>query len=294
MYYQLDRPRQLHLDAQGQLLVSCEHYISKFDLATGRQLSFGSSAVLGWGGTFTDTPFSASAGLDGHWQRHWLAGTDGSGNIYVSDRENEFATNPRLQIFSPEGELLRTLDLEDELRDGSGRPVYVSAVKGMAAAQGRGWLLDAAGRVYESAEGVRSGGRLLLGPGAAGRQFDLSRAEESKFRVEAQPGRVKHQAEGLVMAHGTAEGGTGNCEREGRPVLKAGERSMWIPSRMGEPFRVKLLDERGVEIPPTKYEVELEERPGLFGTQYDFFRVTNRSGEAWRNVRFVAETTEQE
>ena len=61
MYYQLDRPRQLALDGRGNLLVSCEHWIGRFDLATGRQMPFGANPVLGWGGTFTDSPFSASA-----------------------------------------------------------------------------------------------------------------------------------------------------------------------------------------------------------------------------------------
>jgi hypothetical protein len=161
----------------------------------------------------------------------------------------------------------------------------------MAADQDRIWVVDAAGRVYESVEGLRSGGRLFLGPGAAGRQFDLSAVEEAEFEWTAQRGRVKHRSEGFVMAPAAVGGGTGNCEREGRPVLEAGARSMWMPSRLGEPFRVRLLDERGVEISPAEYEVELEEKPGLFGSRYDFFRVTNRSGGAWHNVRFVAEAT---
>ena len=38
--------------------------------------------------------------------------------------------------------------------------------------------------------------------------------------------------------------------------------------------------------------VELEERPGLFGSRDDFVRVTNHSGATWRNVRFVAEAAE--
>jgi hypothetical protein len=106
-YYQLDRPRQVLLDGKGHLFVSCEHWISKFDLATGRQLPFGPNPVLGWGGTFSDSPFSSSAALDGHWQRHWLAGVDGAGNIYVADRKNEFVVNPRLQVFDADGVVVR-------------------------------------------------------------------------------------------------------------------------------------------------------------------------------------------
>jgi len=294
MYYQLDRPRQVHLDGRGHLFVGCEHYISEFDLATGRQLSFGRSPVLGWGGSFDDSAFSPSAALDGHWQRQWLAGVDGVGNIYVADRENEFLVNPRLQVFSAEGELLRTLDLEDELHDESGRPVYISAIKRLVSAGDRMWLVEAAGRIYETPPGggLRSGGHLFLGPGAAGRQFDLSQVQEGSFTVEVQAERVKHRTEGLVMGGAPAEAGTGNCEREGQPVLGAGERSLWIPTRLGEPFRVCLLNEQGQEIPPAQYGIELEEKPGLFGTRYDYFRVTNRSEQAWRNVRFIAETLE--
>lgn len=94
------------------------------------------------------------------------------------------------------------------------------------------------------------------------------------------------------MAYPAGETETGNCEREGGRVLKDGETSMWIPVRLGEPFRVTLLEASGEEIPSTQYAVEFEEKPGLFGTQYDYFRVTNDSGSTWEGVRFFAETVE--
>jgi len=292
MYYQLDRPRQIRLDGKGRLLVSCEHYVSRFDLATGLQVDFGRNPVLGWGGTFTDSAFSRSAGLDGHWQRHWLAGVDGLGNIYIADRENEFVVDPRLQVFDSDGVLVRTFDIEDEVRDEAGRPVHIRAVMGLAAAEDRIWLVDAAGRAYESRGGLRSGGRLYLGPGAAGRQFDLAQAAASEFEVEAQAGRVKHRWEGAVMAYPAGESETDNCEGRGRTVLANGETSMWTPARLGEPFRVSLFESAGEAIPSAQCLVEFEEEPGLFGTQYDYFRVTNRSGREWEGVRFVAETVE--
>ena len=65
---------------------------------------------------------------------------------------------------------------------------------------------------------------------------------------------------------------------------------MWIPARLGEPFRVTLLDSEEQELPAADYRIEMEESPGLFGTLYDYFRVTNLSGDTWRDVRFVAET----
>jgi len=297
MYYQLDRPRELALDKQANLYVSCEHYISKFELATGRQVPFGKYPVLGWGGSFTDSPFSRSAALDGHWQRHWLAGVDGAGNIYISDRENEFLISLRLQVLAPDGTLLQCLDPEDDVRDESGQPVYVGAVAGLAAEGARVWLVDAAGRVYAGAAslagqagGLRSGGRLFLGPGAAGRQFDLRQIDGDRLEAETQPGRITHRSEGPVLAFASASRGTGNCEREGSPLLPNGDRSMWLPVRLGEPFRVTLYDDTGKEIPVADYLLEVEEKPGLFGTRYDYFRVTNRSGVPWRSARFVAET----
>jgi hypothetical protein len=292
MYYQLDRPRQLRLDGRGHLLVSCEHYVSQFDLADGRQIPFGPHPVLGWGGSFTDSAFSDSAALDGHWQRQWLAGVDGSGRIYVADRENEFLVNPRLQVYGPDGNLLQCYETEDEVRDEAGRPVHLTAVAGLAAEGDTVWVVDAAGRVYESRGGLRGGGHLFLGPGAAGRQFDLSRAEEDDFTVEAQAARVQHRTEGIVLGFPAGQRGTGNCEREGSAVLEDGERSMWLLTRLGDPFRVRLLDDRGEEIPARHYSIELEGKRGLFGTRYDYFRVTNQSGAAWHDVRFIAETPE--
>jgi hypothetical protein len=293
MYYQLDRPRQLRLDGQGHLYVSCQHYVSKFDLATGRQVGFGRSPVLGWGGSFTESAFSRAAALDGHWQRHWLAGVDTSGNLYIADRENEYVVDPRLQIFGPDGVVLHTFDLERGLRAASGSAVYVTAVRGLACSSEGVWLVDAAGRIYESPPGgsLRSGGRLHLGPGAAGRQVDLTQVGAERFSMEVQSGRVKHRWEGKVLAH-RGHRGTRNCERDGAPVLDAGARSMWAPARLGEPFEVALLDTDGNRIPADQYRIEFEEQPGLFGTQHDYFRVINLSGKQWRDVRFVAETIE--
>jgi len=293
MSYQLDRPRQLRLDGNGHIVVSCEHYISKFSLTTGRQESFGSHPVLGWGGSFTDSVSSPSAALDSHWQRHWLAGVDNAGNVYVADRENDFVIDPRLQVFAPDGSISRVLDITHPIADESGNPVYITSVAGLAASRDAVWIVDAAGHIYQSPSqsGLRSGGRLFLGPGAAGRQFDLSAADESKFTVEAQAERVQHSAEGLVLGFIGDDNGTANCEREGRPQLDAGERSMWLPARLGEPFAVTLLDSDGNVIPPSAYSIETEETSGLFGTLYDYFRVTNRSGAAWRSVRFVAKAT---
>lgn len=95
-----------------------------------------------------------------------------------------------------------------------------------------------------------------------------------------------------MTAYPAEESETDNCEREGRAVLADGETSMWTPARLGEPFRVSLFEGSGEAIPSSQYLVELEEAPGLFGTQYDYFRVTNRSGREWEGVRFVAETVE--
>lgn len=294
MYYQLDRPRQLVLDGGEQLYVASEHYLSKFDLATGRQIPFGRQPVLGWGGAFTDSPFSSSAALDGHWQRYWLAGVDADGNIYICDRDNEFVVDPRLQVLSAEGELLRSLDLEEEIKAADGRRVYIGPVSGLAFEGNTVWLVDAGGRVYQgpSGRGLQSGGRLFLGPGAAGRQVDIGRFEESKFTVEAQAQRLRRQTKGMVAAFPDASLGSGNCEREGRSVLADQERSMWIPVRLGEPFGVRLLDADGSEMPGRDYRLEFEETPGLFGTRYDYFRVTNTSGRTWRDVRFVAQTVD--
>ncbi|MBN1459662.1 MAG: hypothetical protein JXA57_08990 [Armatimonadetes bacterium] len=290
-YYQLDRPSQLLLTPTGELLVSCEHWITQFDLATGRQMPFGRQPVLGWGGSFSDSPFTSSAGLDGHWQRHWLAGMDAAGNVYVSDRENEFAIDPRLQVFSPEGLLLKSFDLNHDLAAASGEPVYITSVKGLAVGEGALWLVEAAGRVYESPSdhGLIGGGKLFLGPGAAGRQFDLSKADASRFAVATQDTRSLHRSEGRVWGATEGRSGSRNVETDGSRVVRDGEWSLWTPSRMGEPFKVELFTADGDAIPASDYRVEFEEEPGLFGTQWDFFRLMNRSGAEWREVRFVAE-----
>lgn len=291
MYYQLDRPGQLALDGRGHLFVSSEHYVSEFDLASGSQMKFGRNPVLGWGGTFSDSAFSSSAALDGHWQRQWLAGVDERGRVYLADRENDFLVDPRLQVFDADGSMLQVLDLEHPLRDSENRPVYITAVKGLATGDGTVWVVDAAGRVYRGPEGagLQSGGRLFLGAGAAGRQFDLSAVNAESFRIEVQAERVLHRSEGRVLAYRSEERGTSNCERDGEPTIGDGDWSMWVPSRLGEPFRVTLFDRDGSPISPEDYVVQFEEKPGLFGTHFDFFRVRNLSGRAWREVRFQAE-----
>ena len=50
MYNLLDRPREVRLDGAGHLYVSSEHYISKFDLGTGKQVAFRRRAGDGMGG----------------------------------------------------------------------------------------------------------------------------------------------------------------------------------------------------------------------------------------------------
>jgi len=294
MYYLLDRPRQLALDGGGHLLVGCEHWISKFDLATGRQAKFGNHAVLGWGETFADSPFTNAAGLDGHWQRYWLAGVDGDGNVYVADRENEFVVDRRLQVFGSDGGLIRSFDLDDEVLDESGARVFITAARRIVCMADAVYLVDAAGRIYRSpsGRGIASGGELFLGPGAAGRQVDLSQFEEGRFTVEAQSSRVKHRFEGALLTYASGRRGTINCEVDGSTVIPEGHRSMWAPARIGEPFNVVLFDSEGQIIPEGEYRVQFEEKPGLFGTQYDYFRVTNRSGHVWKDVRFIAEATD--
>ena len=100
MYYQLDRPRQVRLDGRGRLFVSCEHYISQFDLATGKQLPFGANPVLGWGGTFTDSPLSLSAALDGHWQRHYLRYQNGK-YLTIPERQEPGINCMRMMLELP-------------------------------------------------------------------------------------------------------------------------------------------------------------------------------------------------
>ncbi|NIM05401.1 MAG: hypothetical protein GTO55_04785 [Armatimonadetes bacterium] len=50
------------------------------------------------------------------------------------------------------------------------------------------------------------------------------------------------------------------------------------------------LSEEDREIPATDYLLEIETEPGPFGTHYDFFRITNKSGHTWKNIHFIAET----
>ncbi len=291
-YSLLDRPRDLRLDGQGHLFVSCEHYLSKFDLGTGKQEPFGVWPVLGWGGSFSDSPFSATAATEGHWQRHYLAGVDRAGRIYLADRNNEFVDLPRLQVFSPEGKLEQVFTPDREVKDAAGARVYLGAVAGVAISGNDLWLTDAAGRVYASRDGLHEGGALFLGPGAAGRQFDLSKVAAEKFTVEPQPARVRHTSEGEVLSFPTKEESILNCEREGVARLPQGARSMWLPARLGEPFTVQLTDADGRPLPESSYTVEYEETPGAFGTHYDFFRVTNQSGQDWTGVKYLATARE--
>ena len=286
----LDRPRDLRLDGAGHLYVASEHYLSKFDLGSGKQLPFGNSPVLGWGGSFTDSAFSPSAATNGHWQRLYLAGVDRTGRLYVADRDNEFVRTQRLQVFSPDGQFEQVFSFDKPVKDISGAPAYLGAVARLALDGDRVWLADAAGRVYASQRGLQGGGKLYLGPGAAGRQFDLSQVEEAKFAVEAQTARAQHTTSGKVLAFAGDQETTRNCERDGITTLKNGERSLWLPVRLGEPFTVQFFDAQKQPLPDTDYRLDFEETPGLFGTRYDFFRVTNKSGKDWTAITFTATT----
>ncbi len=292
--YRLDRPQRLALGPGQTLYVDCAYYVTRFDLATGEQVPFGRSEVLGWGGTFTDSAHSVAAANNGHWQDHRLAGVDPQGNIYISDTANSYRRNLRLQRFSPDGEFLAAFDLDTDLRDAAGGRVYVTPVLGLgfggdsSESEGKVWLAEAGGRIYES-QGISSGGTVHLGPGAPGRQFDLTLARPEDFVAEKQAGRVERKAEGILIAFPAGRQGTRNCETEQNSLLANDATSIWIPAKLGEPFHVSLLEE-GREIPASDYVVELENQPGPFGTHYDFFRVTNKSGHAWKQIRFVAET----
>jgi len=214
------------------------------------------------------------------------------GRLYISDHTNDYVTDPRLQVFSPEGVIQNVYTPMKELKDVAGNPVYLGAVAGLAINGDDIWLVDAAGRVYASHGGVRDGGEVYLGPGAAGRQFDLSTVDDTKFTLKAQDARVRHRYEGKLLGFASGENNTHNCERDGSATLKHGERSMWLPSRIGEPFTVSLVGEDGQPIVESGYSVEYEEKSGAFGSHYDFFRVTNHSGIDWSNVKYIAEAKE--
>jgi hypothetical protein len=151
-------------------------------------------------------------------------------------------------------------------------------------------MTEASGHVYESYE-LSSGDQSYLGPGAPGKQLDLTTADPRNFRVEKQPEQMYKKVEGTITAFRSGRYGTTNCETEHNTDLANGATSLWIPVRLGEPFRVTLFEE-GRLIPEQDYSIEFETTPGLFGTKYDFFRVTNKSGHTWKNIRFLAETTQ--
>jgi hypothetical protein len=274
--------------------VDCAYYLSRFDLNSGKQMPFGKNEALGWGATFTDSPHIASAAANAHWQEHRLAGLDPQGTIYISDKSNSYLNNLRIQTFSPEGAFLEKYDLDTELHDISGRRVYLVPPMALAFAPKAAeedpklWLAEGGGRVYEG-KGLISGGKLYLGPGAPGRQFDLTGAEVDKFTVEKQTARITRKAEGLIYGFNEGRHGTRNCEAERSATLPNNVASIWIPVKLGEPFRVSLTEE-GREIPAGDYTIEIESRPGPFGGPYDYFRVTNKSGHVWKGVRYSAET----
>jgi hypothetical protein len=290
--WRLDRPRQLLVEPDGNLMVSNEHFISRFDLEDGRQLPFGEAPVLGWGGTFEQSPNSRAAGENGKWERHWLAGVDGSGDIYVADQTNAQLLNGRIQRFSREGRFEASFDLGSSLSDAGGRPAYiipqiaVATARASEASPSRVWLVEGGGHIYES-EGISSGGILHLGPGAPGRQFDLGQTKAEEFTVEAQPEYVRHEARGLIMGWRGKPHSTSDCEVEGRAAVLDGETSLWLPVRLGEAFKVTVKLE-GAVLPESDYGVEVESGPGAFGSGFDYVRLTNRSGKAWKEAEFEA------
>jgi hypothetical protein len=292
--YRLDRPGRLAISADGLLYVDCAYYLARFDLASGKQVPFGKYEVLGWGGSFTDSPHSPSAAANGHWQEHCLAGIDPEGNIYISDTTNAYLAGLRLQVFSPAGEFIARYDRGSDIHSAAGSPAYITPPRAIAFSKAppsgktTAWLVEAGGRVYEG-PGLASGGRFHLGPGAAGKQFDLTQVSPQDFSIEAQTEWKSRSVEGEVVTYNPGRRGTRNCEMERNAEIPHGAKSIWIPVRLGEPFQITLL-EKGEVIPPFDYEVEIETQPGPFGTQYDFFRVTNKSSRTWKGVRFIAET----
>jgi len=285
--YRLDRPQRLLIGPDNLLYVDCAYYLSRFDLNSGKQMPFGKDEALGWGATFTDSPHIASAAANAHWQEHRLAGIDPQGTIYISDKSNSFLNNLRIQTFAPDGTFLNKYDLDTEIRDALGSRVYLVPPRGMVFSPAF-WLADGGCRIYEG-EGLTSGGKLHLGPGAPGRQFDLTGAEVDKFAVEKQAARIPRKVDGLIYSFNEGRHGTRNCEAERNATLPNNAASIWIPVKLGEPFRVSLTEE-GREIPAGDYTIEIESRPGPFGAPYDYFRVTNKSGHVWKGVRYSAET----
>ena len=128
-----------------------------------------------------------------------------------------------------------------------------------------------------------------MGPGAPGRQFDLTGAEADKFSVERQPARIIRKIDGLIYGFNEGRRGTKNCEAERNASLPNNAASIWMPVKLGEPFRVSLTEE-GREIPAGDYTLEIENQPGPFGSVFDYFRVTNKSGHVWKGARYSAET----
>ncbi len=290
--YRLDRPARLAVGPEGRLYVDCAYFIMRFDLTTGEQTPFGKSDVLGWGGTFTDSVYSVSAAANGHWQEHCLAGIDPQGNVYVSDTSHTGLRALRLQVFSPQGEFIAKYDHETQINDANGSPAYIVPPLALAFAGPQEkagiWLAEAGGRVYECSDLI-SGGRFHLGPGTPGRQFDLTSASTRDFTMERQVGPIRRKVEGEIVTFAEGRRATRNCESERNTEIRSGQQSIWIPTRLGGPFRVTLSEEDR-EIPATDYLLEIETEPGPFGTHYDFFRITNKSGHTWKNIHFIAET----
>jgi hypothetical protein len=299
-YYRLDRPETLALDARrisGGLYVTSENYITRFDLASGAQAPFGKSPVLGWGGTFADPPTSEASTRDGSWERPWLAGVGPDGAIYVADRTHTRLAHGRIQAFDENGNLLRKAEASGQTHAADGELVYPIPMPTLAVAglldsdPGRVWVVDAADRVYES-DGLQPGGRLYLGPGRPGRQFDLRTLDLASLTVAAQSARTERTVTGELRTYTHFHRGapyTENCEAEPKQDIAAGQTTIWMPAKLGEPFSVALFEE-GRRLPASDYELKIETEPGLFGTRYDFFSVTNRSARPWKNITYIAWT----
>lgn len=289
--YRLDRPKRLLITPDGMLYVDCEAFVARFNLATGRQARFGANDVLGWGGTFMDSPHTTMAADNSHWQGHRLAGVGPDGTVYISDTLNVYLRDLRLQAFGQDGGFIAKYDAQNDIRAADGRRIYIVPPLGMAFAGAgvnqRIWLADGGCRIYEG-PGIASGGSFSLGPGINGRQLDLRLAQPAHFTLEKQAAPSIRKAEGMVVTFSGEIRGSRNCETENSTTLANGVASIWIPVRLGQPFKVTLLEE-GRNIPASEFEIEIESEPGPFGTCYDFFRVTNKSGHVWQDVRWMAE-----